>query len=206
VSEVHDRHPANYLELQRHQANDEWVYSTPIPDFRVHNIEITYSTVTWVGPWCLMTVTFSSLLQYYIFEKDWNILPPLRWAAHRNSPEYSSVLTISAIYYLTLRSRLSHALHKFILFYLVSPILYKYAPLPHQSTKYVTVFIFEIRPGFTLVDAPVQCSGWCPKTSNYPSSKMKPTLVSTNDRLLVLSHLIFEEKSSKIFLYRTLSN
>jgi len=51
------------------------------------------------------------------------------------------------------------------------------------------------RPGFTLVDVPVQRSGGFPKTSNYPSLKMKPTLVGTNDRLLVLSHLVFEEKS-----------
>jgi len=62
------------------------------------------------------------------------------------------------------------------------------------------------RPGFTLVDAPVQHGDRCPKTSNYLSSKMEPTLVSTNDRLLVLGHLIFEEKIAKSFAYRILSN
>jgi len=34
-------------------------------------------------------------------------------------------------------------------------------------------FMWAARPGFTLVDAPVQRGGGCPKTSNYPSSKMK---------------------------------
>jgi len=62
------------------------------------------------------------------------------------------------------------------------------------------------RSGFTLVDAPVQRSVGCPKISNYPLSKMKPSLVSTHDRLLVLGHLIFKEKSSKSFAYRTLFN
>jgi len=71
------------------------------------------------------------------------------------------------------------------------------------------------RPGFTLVDAPVQRSGGCPNISNYPSSKMKPTLVSTNDPLLVHGHLIFEEICLNLIFeeiclksvaYRTLSN
>jgi len=58
---------------------------------------------------------------------------------------------------------------------------------------------FPGRPEFTLVDAPVQRGGGCPKTSNYPLSKMKPTLVSTNDQLLVLVYRIFEKKKLEKF-------